>query len=106
MVIKSKFLSVVVDFWEFFLQVLAIAEGLHDVYIVGKEAAVMHNSIMSNLSKVFFTVTLCSIAFPFLDQYEHLVPQFEYLVLDTQWQHWTCTFYVHMLFRLPLRIPL
>uniref|UniRef100_I1PF98 non-specific serine/threonine protein kinase n=1 Tax=Oryza glaberrima TaxID=4538 RepID=I1PF98_ORYGL len=32
-------------------EVLAIAEGLHDVYIVGKEAAVMHNSIMSNLSK-------------------------------------------------------
>ncbi|KAL5218723.1 hypothetical protein ABZP36_019407 [Zizania latifolia] len=32
-------------------EVLAIAEGLHDVYILGKEAAAMHNSVMTNLSK-------------------------------------------------------
>uniref|UniRef100_A0A0D9VYR6 non-specific serine/threonine protein kinase n=1 Tax=Leersia perrieri TaxID=77586 RepID=A0A0D9VYR6_9ORYZ len=32
-------------------EVLAIAEGLHDVYILGKDAAAMHNSVMANLSK-------------------------------------------------------
>lgn len=32
-------------------EVLAIAEGLHDVYTLGKEAAAMHSSLMTNLSK-------------------------------------------------------
>ncbi|KAL6637808.1 hypothetical protein ACP70R_025380 [Stipagrostis hirtigluma subsp. patula] len=32
-------------------EVLAIADGLHDVYTVGKEAAAVHSSLMTNLSK-------------------------------------------------------
>ncbi|KAL6843536.1 hypothetical protein ACP4OV_026598 [Aristida adscensionis] len=32
-------------------EVLAIAEGLHDVYTLGKEAATVHSSLMTNLSK-------------------------------------------------------
>ncbi|KAK4401593.1 Serine/threonine-protein kinase SMG1 [Sesamum angolense] len=32
-------------------EVLAITEGLHDVHILGKEAAVLHSSLMGDLSK-------------------------------------------------------
>lgn len=35
------------------LQVLAITEGLEDVYILGKEAATAHGALMADLSKVF-----------------------------------------------------
>lgn len=35
------------------LQVLAITEDLHDVHTLGKEAAVLHHSLMEDLSKVF-----------------------------------------------------
>lgn len=34
------------------LQVLAISEGLHDVYSLGKEAATAHAALMEDLSKV------------------------------------------------------
>uniref|UniRef100_J3LSM9 non-specific serine/threonine protein kinase n=2 Tax=Oryza brachyantha TaxID=4533 RepID=J3LSM9_ORYBR len=37
-------------------EVLAIGEGLHDVYILGKEAAAMHKSVMTNLSKANTTL--------------------------------------------------
>lgn len=35
------------------LQVLAISEGLHDVYSLGKEAATAHAALMEDLSKVY-----------------------------------------------------
>lgn len=35
-------------------QVLAITEGVHDVYRLGKEAAALHAVLMSDLSKVVF----------------------------------------------------
>ena len=34
-----------------YLQVLTIADGLHDVYTLGKEAAAVHSSLMTNLSQ-------------------------------------------------------
>ncbi|KAJ1293685.1 hypothetical protein BS78_01G087800 [Paspalum vaginatum] len=43
-------------------EVLAIADGLHDVYTVGKEAVAVHNSLMTNLSKanaVLFPLEAC-----------------------------------------------
>jgi len=44
-------LFLVPDFLVNYLQVLAIADGLHDVYTLGKEAAAVHSSLMTNLSK-------------------------------------------------------
>ena len=40
--------------WQF----LAIAEGLQDIYRMGKEAAALHGALVADLSKVvtFFTV--------------------------------------------------
>jgi len=32
-------------------EVLTIADGLHDVYTLGKEAAAVHSSLMTNLSQ-------------------------------------------------------
>lgn len=37
-------------------EVLAIADGLHDVYALGKEAAAVHSSLMTNLSKANATL--------------------------------------------------
>ncbi|TVU45138.1 hypothetical protein EJB05_04613, partial [Eragrostis curvula] len=52
-------------------EVLAIADGLHDVYILGKEASAVHSSLMTNLSKA------CSFslftAFLFQCQYKYLL---------------------------------
>jgi hypothetical protein len=58
--VRSNNLFLVLDFMVNYLQVLAIADGLHDVYVLGKEAAAVHNSLMSNLSKVcyFFSLIL------------------------------------------------
>jgi hypothetical protein len=47
-----SFYKLAPDFLAFFLQVLAIGEGLHDVYTLGKEAATLHSSLMTNMSKV------------------------------------------------------
>jgi hypothetical protein len=47
-----------------YLQVLAIADGLHDVYTLGKEAAAVHSSLMTNLSKACHCFSLF-ITFPF-----------------------------------------
>ncbi|ONM08980.1 Serine/threonine-protein kinase TOR [Zea mays] len=43
-------------------EVLAIADGLHDVYTLGKEAAAAHSSLMTNLSKantILFPLEVC-----------------------------------------------
>ncbi|KAF8675460.1 hypothetical protein HU200_047832 [Digitaria exilis] len=43
-------------------EVLAIADGLHDVYSLGKEAAAVHNSLVANLSKanaILFPLEAC-----------------------------------------------
>ncbi|OQU91030.1 hypothetical protein SORBI_3001G097200 [Sorghum bicolor] len=43
-------------------EVLAIADGLHDVYTLGKEAAAVHSSLMTNLSKantILFPLEAC-----------------------------------------------
>jgi PI-3-kinase-related kinase SMG-1 len=51
MTMRSNQLFLVLDFLANYLQVLAIADGLHDVYALGKEAAAVHSSLMTNLSK-------------------------------------------------------
>lgn len=48
---RSNRLFLVLDLLVNYLQVLAIADGLHDVYSLGKEAAAVHNSLVANLSK-------------------------------------------------------
>lgn len=50
---KISFLLVALTSYGICLQVLAIMEGVEDVYILGKEAAAAHSALMADLSKVF-----------------------------------------------------